>query len=355
MFWHTGLVSALRGHPGPSLIATGMAWLLIPVLAGCGLNDRPGAGSALTLYSGQHAETTSALVAAFEAKTGIHVNVRTGSENSLVQEIEQEGGNSPADVIYTENSPALMALQGRDLLEELPSTTLALVPAQYNSPRGAWAGVSARASVIVYNESRVKAGEVPTSVLSLADPRWKGKLALAPTETDFEPVVTSIRKAHGARAALAWLRAVRSNASSHIEPDNEALTADVNDGQAALGIVDHYYWYRLAKETGAAALHSKIAYLAPGDPGYVIDVSGAGVLKSSRHKAEAEELVAFMLSPAGQQTLVSSNSFEYPLVPGIPALPTLKPFAQLQPAPVTVADLGDGMLALDLLQQAQLV
>ena len=354
MIWHTGRVSALQGRPGPWLIAAVVA-LLLPLLAGCGLNDRPGSGNALTLYSGQHAETTSALVSAFEAKTGIHVRVRTGDESALVQEIEQEGGNSPADVIYTENSPALMALQGRDLLDELPRTVLSPVPARYSSPRGAWAGVSARASVIVYNTSRVKSDEVPTSVLDLANPRWKGKLALAPTETDFEPVVTSISRAYGTKAALAWLRAVRSNASSHVEPDNESLTADVNDGQAAIGIIDHYYWYRLAKETGASALHSKIAYLAPGDPGYVIDVSGAGVLRSSRHKAAAEQLVAFLLSPAGQRALVSSNSFEYPLVPGSPEPPELKPFAQLHPAPVTVADLGDGMLALGLLQQAQLL
>lgn len=356
MICETDTVPQDRGRRAlPLLVAT--AAVCAVVLAGCGGGGGSGGGhgGTLTLYSGQHAETTRTVVSAFEAKTGIHVDVRSGDENSLVQEIEQEGGGSPADVVYTENSPALMALQGKGLLEHLPQAALSAVPAQYSSPGGDWVGVSARASVLVYNTTRVSASDLPKSVLELADPKWKGKLALAPTETDFEPIVTSIAKSRGTGAALTWLKAVHANASGHIEPDNEALTADVNSGQAAIGVVDHYYWYRLAKEVGPSALHSKIAYFAPGDPGYVIDVSGAGVLRSSSHKAQAEQLVAFMVSAAGQEALVTSNSFEYPLVPGAPDPPGLTPFSQLQPAPVTVADLGDGSLALHLLQQAQLV
>ena len=349
MTWQTGRVR----RSGPSLLAAG-AILLPSLVAGCGLNSAAG-GRGLTLYSGQHAETTSAIVSAFEAATGIHVSVRSGDESALVQEIEQEGGNSPADVVYTENSPALMALQDHGLLQALPAGALAGLPPGYSSPDGDWAGVSARASVLVYNTSRLKASDLPSSILDLADPRWKGRLALAPTETDFEPVVTSIARADGTRAALAWLHAVRSNASGHIEPDNESLTADINDGQAVIGVVDHYYWYRLAKEVGPSGLHSRIAYLAPGDPGYVIDVSGAGVLRSSRHKSEAERLVEFMVSAAGQRALVGSDSFEYPLLPGVPQPAGLRAFSDLRPAPVTVADLGDGMSALVLLQQAQLL
>jgi iron(III) transport system substrate-binding protein len=354
MVCHTGAVTD-RHRRRPSPVLAVAASTLVGLLGACGAGPGGGHASSLTLYSGQHPETTQAVVSAFEARTGIHVNVRSGDENALVQEIEQEGSNSPADVVYTENSPALMSLEGKGLLEKLPAPTLSAVPAKYDSPAGEWVGVSARASVLVYNTSRLSASQVPTSVLDLADPRWKGKLALAPTETDFEPVVTSIAKARGAQAALSWLKAVRANASGHIEPDNEALTSDVNDGQATIGVVDHYYWYRLAKDVGPSSLHSKISYFSAGDPGFVVDVSGAGVVKSSAHRTEAEELVAFMVSAAGQAALVTSNSFEYPLVPGSPQPPGLEPFSDLQPAPVTVAELGDGSVALRLLQQAQLV
>ncbi|HEY3811081.1 MAG TPA: extracellular solute-binding protein, partial [Acidimicrobiales bacterium] len=188
-----------------------------------------------------------------------------------------------------------------------------------------------------------------------AQPQWKGKLALAPTETDFQPVVTSVAQAEGAPAALAWLKAIKGNASAHIEPDNETVTADVNSGQAAIGLVDHYYWYRLAKEVGTGGVHSQIAYFAPHDPGYVVDVSGAGVLKSSKHQAAAQQFVAFLVSAQGQQVMAGSDSFEYPLHPGVAPPTGLRPFDELQPAPVTIAQLGDGSEALRLLQQAQLV
>jgi iron(III) transport system substrate-binding protein len=324
-------------------------------LAGCGSSSGSGSSRSITLYSGQHPETTQAEVSAFQQQSGIHVRVRSGDENALVQQLEQEGSSSPADVVLTENSPALMSLQGKGLLTPLPADTLASVPAKYNSPSGEWVGFSARVSVIVYNTGSLSASQVPTSILDLANPRWKGKLALAPTEPDFQPIVTSVALAEGEQAALQWLKGVKSNASGHIEPDNETVTADVGRGQAALGVIDHYYWYRMAKNAGGGRVGSQIAFLAPGDPGYVIDVSGTGVLKSSHHKSEADQFVAFLVSQAGQQALLSSNSFEYPLREGVGDPPGLKPFSELQPAPVTVAQLGDGSIALRLLQEAQLI
>ena len=341
------VLRAMTVAAGAALAASG--------LSSCGASSS-GARSAgsITLYSGQHAETTQAEVSAFEGQTGIHVNVRSGDENALVQQVEQEGSSSPADVVFTENSPALMSLQGKGLLASLPQSILSAVPAKYDSPAGQWVGVSARASVLVYNTS-LTAAQLPTSILDLASPRWKGKLALAPTETDFQPIVTSVAMIEGNQAALQWLKALRSNASGHIDPDNETVTSDVNRGQADIGIIDHYYWYRMAKNVGTSGVHSQIAYLSPGDPGYVIDVSGAAVLKSSHHKAQADQLVAFLDSASGQQTLVGGNSFEYPLRAGVDDPPGLKPFAELQPAPITVGQLGDGSVALHLLQQAQVL
>ncbi len=310
----------------------------------------------ITVYSGQHQQTTEALIAAFQRQTGIQVRERDGDEAALAQQIQQEGSASPADVFFTENSPALMFLQGKRLLAPVPASVLSQVPAKYSSPAGEWVGVSARVSVLVYNTSRVQPSQLPSSVMDLADPEWKGRLALAPTETDFQPIVTSITLAHGRPAALRWLKAVAANASNHIDADNETVTADVNNGQAAIGLINHYYWFRLQKQLrGPSHMHSQIAYFAPRDPGYVIDVSGAAMLTSSRHQAAAEEFLAFLVGAHGQETMVDSDSFEYPLRPGVAAPAGLRPFDQLSPAPTTIADLGDGSEALSLIQQAQLL
>ncbi|MBO0729852.1 MAG: extracellular solute-binding protein [Acidimicrobiaceae bacterium] len=324
--------------------------------AGCGTTGSTAAGGAhtITLYNGQHQQTTQALVAAFERQTGIAVKERDGDEDALAEQIEQEGSGSPADVIYTENSLALQNLDSHGLLAPVSPSTLSVTPSQYNSPNGNWVGVSARVSALVYNTGKASASQMPTSVMDLANPKWKGKLALAPTETDFLPIISSIAKAKGKAAALSWLNAVKANASSHIYPDNETVTADVNAGQAELGLINGYYWFRLRAEIGSKKIHSALAFFAPRDPGYVVDVSGAGLLKSSKHQADAQKFLAFLVSKQGQQILAHSDSFEYPLTPGVAPAPGLQPFAQLQPAPISVADLGDGSEALQLLQEAQL-
>ncbi|MGH7667576.1 MAG: extracellular solute-binding protein, partial [Candidatus Dormibacteria bacterium] len=318
--------------------------LLATLLAACG-GGAAASPTTLILYNGQHPETTDSLVRAFEQKTGISVETRSNDEDVLADQIVEEGANSPADVIYTENSPALEYLQSKGLLTRVSASTLAQVPAQYNSPKSDWVGVSARVSVIVYNTRLLHPSQLPTSVMSLADPRWKGLLGIAPEETDFQPIVTSIALHYGKAAALKWLKGVSANAGSHVYPDNETITSRVNSGQVAIGIINHYYWYRLRAELGQAQMHSAIAYFAPGDAGYVIDVSGAAVLKSSRHRRAAQEFLAFLTSQRGEEILAHSDSFEYPLGSKVASAKGLRPFASLQPVRLKIAQLGDGAAA----------
>ena len=97
----------------------------------------------------------------------------------LADQIVTEGSHSPADVFFTENSPPLEYLASKNLLAPILPSTLANTPAKYNSPDGKWVGISARVSILVYNTSLLKPSELPTSVMQLADPEWKGKLAIA--------------------------------------------------------------------------------------------------------------------------------------------------------------------------------
>jgi iron(III) transport system substrate-binding protein len=332
------------------------ATLATSVLLGLGGTAGPAAASTttLTLYSGQHVQTTQALVAAFEKKTGITVNTRYDDEDVFVSQLETEGKNSPADVFFTENSPPLEELQSKGMLSPVAPSTLAHTPAKYNSPQGDWVGISARVSVMVYNTSLLKASQLPTSAMDLAEPKWKGKIALAGAETDFQPIVTTVARTHGDAAALKWLEALKANAGNHIYPDNETIADEVNRGQVALGIVNQYYWYRERAEVGAANMHSKIAYFAPHDVGYVLDVSGAGVLKSSKHQAAAQKFVAFLNSAQGETIIAHSDSFEYPIGSGVSRTGET-PFSQLQPNPVSIAELGTGAEAIKLLQEAQLL
>jgi iron(III) transport system substrate-binding protein len=324
---------------------------LVALLAGCGGSG----GRSITLYSGQHEQTTDALVAGYEKATGIRVNVRSDDEDTLTDEIVTEGSSSPADVIYTENSPALEYLQGKGLLAPVDPSTLASAPSRYDSPQGDWVGVSARVSVLIYNPSLISASELPSTALALAEPRYRGKLAFAAGETDFQPIVTSMVRSYGEAAALRWLQGIGANAGSHIYPDNETIADEVNRGAVAFGVVNQYYWYRLRAELGASNVHSRIAYFAPRDPGYVIDVSGAGILESSKHQAAAQRFLAFLVSKQGQEIIAHSISFEYPVASGVATSAPETPFGQLQPNPITIPELGDGSTAIALLRKAGLL
>jgi iron(III) transport system substrate-binding protein len=312
------------------------------------------AGQTITLYNGQHEQTTDALVKAFEAKTGVDVKVRNDDEDVLAQQIEQEGTHSPADVFFTENTPPLARLDEQGLLAPVDPATLAQVPTKESAADKSWVGVSSRYSMLVYNTDDLKKSELPTSIYDLADPRWAGKLDIAPGETDFAPIVTSIAEDKGDAAAVSWLKAIKENAGAHQDPDNETLVANVNKGVTQLGVINHYYWYRLKEEVGKGDVHSALAPFADGDDGYLENVSGAAVIKSSQHQEAAQALVDFIVSAQGQKVLVDSDSWEYPLGSGV-TNPALPPQASFHPRDFDLSQIGDGTNDVPLLQEAGLL
>ncbi len=329
-------------------------------LSACGSSSS--AADTLVLYNGQHEQTADNLIAAFEKKTGIKVVTVSNDEDILADQIETEGSRSAADVIFTENSPPLEELQAKGLLSAVDPSTLAKTPSRFNSPQGDWVGVSARVSVIIYNPSLISASQLPTRVSQLADPQYAGKLALAPMETDFQPIVTAYLHAYGKAATLSWLKAIYANAAGHIYEANEDIADEVNRGEVAFGVINQYYWYRLRAEVGAGSMHSKITYFAPRDPGYVLDVSGAAILKSSKHQAQAQKFLAFLVSKQAQEIIATpgfnaneSLSFEYPIASGVTTHAGETPFSQLQPYPISIAELGTGAEAIDLMREAGLL
>jgi iron(III) transport system substrate-binding protein len=325
-------------------------------LGGCGGASAAGDKGTLVVYSAQHPETTAALVAAFTKQTGIKVLLKNGDEDVLTAQLQQEGSRSPADVCFTENSNWLQQLDDKGLLAGVDASTLARVPSRDNAANGEWLGVSGRYSAVIYNPSRISASQLPTSAMDLADPRYQGKLELAPAETDFWPIVSSIIRAHGRQAALTWLEGLKANAGSDDHtPDNETLVGDVNTGTAAMGLINHYYFFRIRSETGEPSFHAKLAWFAAGDAGFVEDISAAGALKSAPHPAAAQKFLAFLVSHAGQAVIAHSASYEYPLAGRVAPNPALPPASTLNPNPVTPAQIGTGLDARDLLRQAGLI
>jgi iron(III) transport system substrate-binding protein len=341
-----------RGSRGRLLRAGSLISLVVccAALAGCG----GGSGHAsITLYNGQHTQLTSSLVAAFEKATGITVQIKTDDSAVLADQIVQEGDASPADVYISENSPELMNLQRRGLLTQLPQSILGQVPKGYRSPAGNWVGMALRVSSLVYSPAHVPRSQLPASLLDMAQPQWKGKIAIAPADSDFPPIVAAVIATHGEAAARTWLAGLKRNA--RIYQDEESIVAAVNRGDVATGVINQYYWYRLRLELGAKAIHSALYYFAPGDVGAVINISGAAILESTKHQKNAERFVSFLVSKDGQQIISKSDDFEYLVRPGIAPNAALPPLARIGHTSLSVASLGNGALAAQLIRQAGLV
>ena len=308
----------------------------------------------LTLYSAQHEQMVNALIASFTAQTGIHVRVRTGEAPEIANQLSQEGARSPADIYFTENSPELVLLDERGLLAKVDASTLSRVPAKYSAPTGRWVGVLARESVLAFNPSMIAESALPASMMQLSQPRWKGKIAIAPSDADFLPLVDALVATKGKAVALDWLKGVKANAQ--VFDDDEGVVAAVDRGAVATGIVNSYYWARLRTQVGASKAHSTIHHFSHSDIGGLINVSGAAVLQSSKQQAAAQRFLAFLVSSPTQAALGKNDvDFEYPLAPGIAANPLLKPLRALQPPVVSMAQLGDDQIAAQLLRQSGLI
>jgi iron(III) transport system substrate-binding protein len=325
-----------------ALLAVGV----VATAAACG----GGSSRSIVVYNGQHLELTRAFASAFERSSGISVRLRTNDAVVLADQLLQEGGSSPADVFLSENSPELVNLEEHDRLAALSASLLRQVPHSDSSSNGKWIGVALRVGSLVYNPKLLKRSQLPASVLDLAAPEWKGKVAVAPLDSDFPPVVGAVIATKGSDAASGWLAGLKRNAAVYASA--EAVVAAVNRGDVAAGLINQYYWYRLRREVGAGGMHSTLYYFPRGDVGSVVNIAGAAVVSSSKHRADAERFVAFLVSREGQTLIARGDDFEYPARPGVAPNAALPPLARIAHARLRAGALGDDREAAELIVRA---
>ena len=220
----------------------------------------------------------------FEEETGTKVEVRYGDSAELAATIAEEGDNSPADVFFAQDPGSLGSVD--EQLAVLPDDVLQRVDQHFRDDDGRWVGTSGRARVIVYNTDELTEDEVPDSVFGLTDPKWKGKIGIAPTNASFQAFVTAMRLDVGDARTRTWLEDVKKNDPKFYEKNTPVVEA-VASGEIQVGLVNHYYLYLVKEELGQdAPIENK--YLPGEDPGALVSVAGAGVLEGAEHEDTAE-------------------------------------------------------------------
>jgi len=312
---------------------------LLGVAAGCGGDDDgAGADDKLVVYSGREEELVEPLFERFEEETGIDVEVRYGDSAELAATIAEEGENSPADVFFAQDPGSLGAVEREGVLATLSQEALDRVPARFHDPDGHWVGTSGRSRVIAYNTEVLAEADVPDSVFDLTDPKWKGKIGIAPTNASFQAFVSAMLLDLGEERTREWLEGLKANEPKLYEKNTPVVEA-VGSGEIELGLVKHYYLYLVKEENPDAAVANH--FLTGEDPGALVSVAGAAILETAEHADAAQQFVEFLLSEPSQRFYVDeAEEAEYPVVPGIDAKAGLPPLESLGGPQIQLDQLG---------------
>lgn len=344
-----------RGRRAPLMAAALLLAAL--VLAGCGMAGGGGSGDgadqpeALTVYSGRKEQLIQPVLDLFTERTGIPVVVRTGGASELANAVLEEQSRPQADIIIANDAGTLEKLRAEGVLVPYSGEGLSDVHRAFRAEDGAWVGFSARTRVIMYNTDMLSPEEAPQSVLELAEPEWRGRVALAQSSNEsLIAQITAIRLVLGDEAAASWMKGVMANDPVFFS-GHTGIRQAVGKGEFPVGLVNHYY-YHLEREEG-----SPVGVVYPdqmeGEMGTVVNVAGGAIVSGGPNPEAARRFMEFMLGGEAQDLFARLN-FEIPVLEAASAsrgdgVPGLDDFRW---APINLEDLGRELDAtLDLIEE----
>jgi iron(III) transport system substrate-binding protein len=243
-------------------------------------------------------------------------------------------------------------VENAGLFADIPEPVKKNVPEQFRPSSGKWTGVAARSTVFAYNKDKLKEADLPKSLMDLADPKWAGKWGAAPGGADFQAIVSAMLELKGEQATADWLKAMKANAK--VYPGNGAAMKAVNAGEIDSAVIYHYYYVADQAGTKENSANVAVHYFKNQDPGAFLSISGAGVLKSSKHQDDAMKFLEFITSKKGQDLLGTGADYEYPVGTGSTPRQGLVPIKDLDAPSVDAAKLN-GQKVVELMTDAGLL
>jgi len=303
------------------------------------------AAAELNLYSARKEELIKPLLDRFTAQSGIQVNLLTGKEDALLQRLQSEGENSPADLFLTTDAGRLHRAKAAGVLQAAGSKVLdETVPAHYRDEDGQWYGLSVRARVVMYAKDRVKPEQL-SSYADLADPKWKKKICIRSSDNIYNQSLVAALIAHDGEAATeAWIKGLLANlARKPAGGDRDQIKA-VAAGECDLAVANTYYLGGMLNDKDEAERKAaqQVAVFWPDQQGngVHVNVSGAGVTKWAKNRAEAVKLLEFLVSDEAQQWYAEQNH-EYPVKAGVATSDLLKGWGEFKADPLPMSKLGE--------------
>ncbi|WP_265949029.1 Fe(3+) ABC transporter substrate-binding protein [Dechloromonas sp. A34] len=286
----------------------------------------------LNLYSARHYQTDEKLYDNFTKQTGIKINRIEGKEEELMERIRNEGANSPADVFITVDAARLATADALGLFAPVKSKVLeSRIPAHLRTDT--WFSFSTRARVIIYNRSALKAEDV-ASYESLADPKLKGKLCSRSGAHPYNLSLVSSLIAHDGEAKTEeWARGVVANFARAPKGGDTDQIKSVAAGECGVAVSNIYYLARMIRsdKLDERRMMERVGIVWPNQAGRGthINISGGGLVKTSKNPEAAVKFLEYLASDEAQRYFADGNN-EWPVVAGLatnnPALEAMGKF-----------------------------
>ena len=295
---------------------------------GTPMSELPALSGELTLYSGRGEALVSTLLDHIEDRyPEFTVRPTYNSAIALVNQIETEGRESPADVFFSVNAGALGLLKEKDRTVALPDGVVGTVPSEFADPDGQWVGTSGRARTIPFNTDAFAASDVPEDVMVIPErSRFEDEFGWAPTYSSFQAFITAMIQLEGEAATREWLDGMQELGVTSY-PDEFQVSQAVADGDVSAGFANHYYTQRVLAGRPDAPIATAFT---DGGPGAVFNVAGASVVDTAADRELAATFLRHLLS-AEAQDYFARTTFEYPLVPDVEPIGRLPTIDELDP------------------------
>lgn len=271
----------------------------------------------VNVYSHRHYDTDKQLFKMFEKDTGIKVNIVKAKANELIKRLENEGENSPADILITSDAARLYLAQSKGLLQKIDSKVLnSIVPENLRQKDGYWFGLTKRARIIAYNKDKVDPSTLSTYE-GLTDEKFKGRVLIRQANNIYnQSLLASIIANEGEAKAKEWATGMVKNFARTPKGSDRDQMKAVAAGVGDVAVVNTYYVGKLlnSKKENEVAVGKKMGVFFPNQKqqGTHINISGAGITKYSKNRENAIKLLEFLASKKAQALFAEAN-YEYPV------------------------------------------
>jgi len=307
---------------------------------GASMAEMPAMSGELTVYSGRGEPLVGRLVTFLEDRyDDLTLRVRYNSAAELVNQLETEGTESPADAFFSVNAGSLGAVAAQGRTVSLPDDVLELVPSEFRSPDGDWIGTSGRARSVPFNTDALSEDDVPEDIFAFPETEaFRDDIGCAPTYSSFQAFITAMRVLNGEDRTREWLNAMLDLGLDTSYSDEFLVSQAVADGELSAGFANHYYIQRVLAGRPDAPIGTAFTR---NDAGAIFNVAGAAALDTAEDGDLAANFVRHLLS-AEAQDYFARETFEYPLVPEIEPIGRLPSVDELSPPEdLDLTDLSD--------------